>query len=56
MRNAYDEVSVGKLERKMQLGRLGVNRIILKWVLKTLVGMVWIGFIWIRIAKGGVIL
>jgi hypothetical protein len=55
-RNTY-RVLLGNTEGKRQLGRLHVGgRIIIKWILKKLSGIVWIGFIWLSMATSGVLL
>ena len=44
---------VGSLKERDHFEDLGVNRIILKWVLKKQVGRAWTGLIWLRRGTDG---
>jgi hypothetical protein len=53
MRNSC-QILVGKPEGKRQLKDLVVDaKIILEWALRKYGGMVWTGFIWLRIGTNG---
>jgi hypothetical protein len=52
-RNAY-RILVGKPEGNKPLGRSGCRwETILEWIMEKLDGMVWTGFIWLRIRTSG---
>jgi hypothetical protein len=41
------------LKGRNQLEVLGIDGIILKWILEKFVGKVWTGFMWLKIETGG---
>jgi hypothetical protein len=54
-RRAYG-ILVGKPEGKRPLGRQRREWTVLKWILEGEYGMIWTGFIWLRIGTTGELL